>query len=531
MESNPTGARGSRALLTDLYQLTMAQGYLAAGRAEDEAVFHLFFRTLPFGGGYAVACGLADVVSCLDGFHFTAEDLAYLAGLVADDGSALFGEAFLRRLEGLSLRLDVDGIPEGTLVFAHQPLVRVRGPLLEAQLMETALLNAVNFPTLVATKAARICQAAGDAPVLEFGLRRAQGTDGALTASRAAYIGGCAATSNVLAGLRFGIPVRGTHAHSWVMSFDSEPEAFQAYAEAMPNNTVFLVDTYDTLDGVRNAVEAGRALRRRGKTLAGIRLDSGDLAWLSIEARKILDAAGFPDAAIVASNDLDEHLIESLRHQGAKIAVWGVGTKLVTSYDQPALGGVYKLAAVRPAGGRAPWRYCVKVSEQVAKISTPGIQQVRRFSEPGSGRLVADVIYDEEAPPPSGAVEMVDPRDPLRRRVLPPGLGAADLLVPVLRAGRRVYDPPAPAEARARTRREIERLSAWSRRLLNPHQYPVGLEAGLAERRSRLVAAARAAGMARPAGATETAAAAAATAAATTVAPEATAGPAKGESR
>ena len=482
----PRTTRGSLALLTDLYQLTMAQGYFATGRAEHQSVFHLFFRKLPFHGGYAIACGLADVVDYLHGLRFEADDLSYLASLRGNDDRPLFSDAFLRYLGGMALRLDVDAMPEGTLVFAHEPLVRVKGPLLQAQLVETALLNAINFQTLVATKAARVCGAAGDDPVLEFGLRRAQGPDGAVTASRAAYVGGCAATSNVLAGYRFGIPVRGTHAHSWVMSFDTELEAFRAYAEAMPNNTVFLVDTYDTLTGVRHAIEIGLALRERGARLGGIRLDSGDLAWLSIEARKLLDQAGFTDAAIVASNDLDEHLVESLKRQGARITVWGVGTKLVTAYDQPALGGVYKLAAIRGPEGNAPWSYRVKLSEQAAKISTPGIQQVRRYRDPSTGLFVADVICDEEAPPPE-PVELVDPNDPTRRKDLAPGLPCENLLVPVFRDGRQVYDTPSAAQARTRTREQLATLSKWTKRLENPHEYPVGLERGLAERRLALV--------------------------------------------
>lgn len=482
----------SSALLTDLYELTMAQGYFAAGRAQDEAVFHLFFRDLPFQGGYAVACGLADAVAYLEGLRFTQAELAYLAGLRGADERPLFTEGFLRHLETLRPRLDVDAVPEGTLVFGHEPLVRVRGPLLEAQLVETALLNALNFQTLVATKAARVCQAAGGDPVVEFGLRRAQGPDGGLTASRAAYVGGCAATSNVLAGMRFGIPVRGTHAHSWVMAFTSEAEAFRAYAEAMPGNTVLLVDTYDTLAGVRHAIEAGKALRRRGFRLGGIRLDSGDLAWLSIEARKLLDAAGFPDTTILASNDLDEHLIETLKHQGARVNVWGVGTRLVTCHDQPALGGVYKLGAIRAAGSRA-WRGCLKLSEQLAKVSIPGVLQVRRYHDPGSGRFVADVITDEEEPP-AEPVTLVDPRDPSRRRTLAAGLAGEALLAPVFREGRRVYEVPSIQEARTRAESQLARLSSWTRRLRNPHEYPVGIEAALSERRQRLVAAARAAG-------------------------------------
>jgi nicotinate phosphoribosyltransferase len=265
---------------------------------------------------------------------------------------------------------------------------------------------------LIATKAARICQAARDEPVLEFGLRRAQGVDGALAASRAAFLGGCAATSNVLAGQRYGIPLRGTHAHSWVMAFDSEPEAFAAYAEHMPNNCVLLVDTYDTLDGVRHAIAVAHALRARGKRLLGIRLDSGDLAWLSIEARKLLDAAGLRETAIIASNDLDEALIESLKQQGARISTWAVGTRLVTGHDQPALGGVYKLSAIARHGG--PLLPRIKLSNQPGKTSIPGSLQVRRFAR--DGRFVADVIYDQgQQEEPS---VLVDPFDPLRRRSL-----------------------------------------------------------------------------------------------------------------
>ncbi|HEX2751089.1 MAG TPA: nicotinate phosphoribosyltransferase, partial [Verrucomicrobiales bacterium] len=352
-------------LLTDLYQLTMSAAYWKSGKSEQEAVFHLFFRRLPFKGGYAIAAGLEDAVQYLKNFRFSPEDIGYLGTLTGNDGAALFEAGFLEYLAELRMTCDVDAVPEGSLVFAHEPLMRIRGPIVQAQLFETALLNILNFQTLVATKAARVCLAAKGEPVIEFGLRRAQGPDGAVMASRAAFLGGCTATSNVLAGQRLGIPVKGTHAHSWVMSFDSELESFLAYAKAMPNNCTLLVDTYDTLDGVRHAIETGKKLREQGNDLAGIRLDSGDLATLSIEARALLDAAGFQNTSIVASNDLDEQLIESLKQQGATINVWGVGTKLVTSYDQPALGGVYKLGAIRREDGG--WDYKVKLSEQVVK--------------------------------------------------------------------------------------------------------------------------------------------------------------------
>src|SRR2546422_1193636 len=336
-------AISGRALLTDLYQLTMAYGYWRSGRAEREAVFHLFFRDLPFQCGFTLKAGLAPAIEFLRVFQFTEDDLAFLGAIRGNDDQPLFDRGFLDYLGTLRFSCDVDAIPEGTAVFPQEPLLRIQGPILQCQLLETALLNLINFQSLIATKAARVCLAARGEPVLEFGLRRAQGVDGALAASRAAYIGGCAATSNVLAAKLYGIPVRGTHAHSWVMSFDDEREAFRAYAEAMPNNCVFLVDTYDTLEGVRRAVEVGRLLRGRGHEMVGIRLDSGDLAWLSVEARKLLDAAGFPNAVIVASNDLDEHIIVSLKEQGARINVWGVGTKLVTA-DSAAVSCLVSLA-------------------------------------------------------------------------------------------------------------------------------------------------------------------------------------------
>jgi nicotinate phosphoribosyltransferase len=426
------------------------------------------------------------------GFRFEPDDLAYLAELRGADERPLFPAPFLDHLGGLRLALDVDMAAEGDVVFAGEPLVRVRGPVLQAQLVETALLAHVGFPTLVATKAARLCEAAGGDEVLEFGLRRAQGPDGGLTASRAAYVGGCAATSNVLAGRRFGVPVRGTHAHSWVLAFDSEPEAFAAYADALPNNCVFLVDTYDTLEGVRHAVRAGEALRARGHRLLGVRLDSGDLAYLAGEARRLLDAAGFADARVLASNDLDERLVASLRTQGAPIAVWGVGTKLVTAYDQPALGCVYKLTAVRdaPEAGGA-WRPRVKVSEQAAKTTTPGVLQVRRYRGP-DGALLGDMIVDELAPPPDGAeAAMVDPLDATRRKRFAAGAPYAPLLAPVFRAGARVRAAAPLDEARARARAALAALHPGVRRFDNPHRYPVGLERGLYDRRTALVLAAR----------------------------------------
>jgi nicotinate phosphoribosyltransferase len=474
-------------LLTDLYQLTMAAAYWKCGRAEDEAVFHLFFRRTPFGGSYAIAAGLGDAVEWLRNYHFSPEELAYLGTMKGRDGSPLFEASFLDYLRDLRLTVDIDAMPEGTLAFAHEPLLRVRGPLVQGQLLETALLCILNYQTLVATKAARVCEATRGEPVLEFGLRRAQGPDGAMSASRAAFIGGCVATSNVLAGQRFGIPVRGTHAHSWVMSFESEREAFQAYARAMPHNSTFLVDTYDTLGGVREAIEAGRWLREQGHELNGIRLDSGDLAELSIAARQMLDAAGFPNATIVASNDLDEHLIEDLKRQGARISLWGVGTKLVTAYDQPALGGVYKLGAIRRADGG--WDHKVKLSEQPVKISNPGVLQVRRFQDERG--FVGDVIYDDStgAPPPDTAVDVADPSRQWHAR---DGESGDDVLVPILRGGKVVREVEPLTDCRTRARDQLARIPATMRRFLNPKPYFVGLSEDLHATKLRLIAKARA---------------------------------------
>ncbi len=473
-------------LLTDLYQLTMAYGHWKLGRAEQQAVFHLFFRKSPFKGGYAIAAGLSHVVDLLREFRFDPTDIAYLATLTGNDGRALFEPAFLDYLGEMRFACDVDAIPEGTVVFPNQPLLRVRGPILQGQVIETALLNMVNFQTLVATKASRICAAAGGDPVLEFGLRRAQGVDGSLAASRAAYIGGCSSTSNVLAGKLYGIPVKGTHAHSWIMSFDNEPDAFAGYAEAMPNNCVFLVDTYDTLVGVRNAIDVGLQLRRRGHEMVGIRLDSGDLAYLSIEARRLLDEAGFPDAAIVASNDLDEHIIKDLKNQGATIAVWGVGTKLSTAYDQPALGGVYKLGAVEESDGA--WAPRVKLSEQAIKTSIPGMLQVRRFAD--ARGMIADMIYDELTGV-DGARRVVDPTDPTRHKRISPDADARDLLVPVTRNGQVVYENEPLVDIRDRAQQELASLHPGTRRFMNPHEYPVGLEPTLHELRRRMIDDAR----------------------------------------
>ena len=474
--------RSHYSLLTDLYQLTMAYGYWKTGWQEKEAVFNLTFRNSPFGGGFSIACGLAGVIEYLDRYAFNAEDIHYLRSLTGNDGRSIFQSDFLRYLEGLQLTCEVDGFPEGTLVFPHEPVLRVRGPIIQCQLLETTLLNILNFESLIATKAARVCLAAAGDPVLEFGLRRAQGSDGGLTASRAAYVGGCAATSNLLAGKRFGIPVRGTHAHSWVMAFGTELESFEAYARALPNNCVFLVDTFDTVEGVRNAVRVGKQLRKSGHEMVGVRLDSGNLAQLSRDARKILDEAGFAEAVIIASNDLDEHLIAFLKKSGAAIGVWGVGTRMVTADGQPAMGGVYKLSAVRGSAG--DWDYKLKLSEQAVKMSIPGILQVRRFEK--AGKFVGDVIYDVGLGAGSRQ-RLLDSVRVGRERRSPTGAAGADQLVPIWRNGKQVYGPESVDCCRQRVQKQLARLNPGIKRFARPKRYPVGLESRLHRLRERMI--------------------------------------------
>ena len=480
---------GSFALLTDLYQLTMADAYFQVGMAEREAVFHLYFRKAPFHGGFAVSCGQQPALKFLREFHLTAEDLNYLRQLTGDGSKALLSPSFLEILAGLHLSVTVDMVREGTVVFPHEPIARVRGPLWQCQLLETPLLNLLGFQTLVATKAARVAIAAGGDPVLEFGLRRAQGVDGGLSASRAAFVGGCSATSNVLAGQRYGIPVKGTHAHSWVMAFGGEQQAFDAWVDAMPHNSVLLVDTYDTTRGVEHAIAAGRRLRARGHHLAGIRLDSGDLAWLSTEARRLLDSAGFRDTQIIASNDLDEHLIQSLKQQGARIDVWGVGTRLSTAFDHPALGAVYKLAALGSDDGS--WNYPIKLSEQAVKISTPGLQQILRFSL--NDEFVGDAIVNEADGPTShdAAVTMIDPADPNRQKTFSADVARAPLLVPVFGQGACLAEQETLHDIQSRVRAELARLNNSVKRFENPHSYPVGLEQGLHRLKTTLIRKAR----------------------------------------
>ncbi|MCF2442974.1 nicotinate phosphoribosyltransferase [Dyadobacter sp. CY345] len=472
----------SLSLLTDLYQLTMAYGYWKSGKAEQEAVFNLYFRKHPFHGGFTIACGLSSVIDYLNEYRIDEEDLDYIGSLLGSDGKPLFEEGFLDYLRDMEFKCSVDAIPEGTVVFPNEPLLRIQGPVLQCQLLETPLLNLINFQSLIATKAARMRLVANDDALLEFGLRRAQGPDGGMTASRAAYIGGFDATSNVLAGKLYGIPVKGTHAHSWVMSFESELESFETYALHMPNNVTLLVDTYNSIQGVENAIKVGKQLRERGYELGGIRLDSGDLAYLSIEARKLLDDAGFEKTNIVASNDLDEYIMDSLKIQGAKINVWGIGTKLVTAFDQPALGGVFKLAAIKNDSGE--WDYKLKLSEQAIKVSTPGIQQVRRFRD--AKGFISDMIFNIETPL-IGKSTMVDPYDFTKTRSFSDTIQFEDLLVPIFAKGILIYDLPSIHETKQRVEQQLEHFHSGIKRFVNPHTYPVGLEQELFDLKTELI--------------------------------------------
>ena len=474
------------ALTTDLYEVTMACGYWKTGVNDHEAAFHVTFRENPFGGEFTIACGLATAIDFLRTFHFTETQIAYLASQRGNDGKPLFSAGFLDHLRSLRLTCEIDAIPEGTLVFPNEPLIRVRGPIIQCQILETALLNILNFESLIATKAARVCLAAENDPVIEFGLRRAQGVDGGLTAARAAYVGGCAGTSNLQAGQRFGIPVSGTQAHSWIMFFENEREAFEAYAKAMPNNCVFLVDTYNSLDGVRHAIDAARHLRKNGYEMIGVRLDSGDRVALSIETRRMLDKAGFTNAKIVCSGDLDEHAIADLKRHGAKMDMWGVGTKLTTGQPDAALGGIYKLGAVRRPGGQ--WQYRIKLSDERAKTSVPGLLQVRRFHEP-DGRFVADAIYEIDHAPGEPCT-IVNLETEKKTQILAKTYHS-DLLVPIFRKGELVYQAPELDASRECARQQLSRLPQEVARLDSPRDYPVGLEKSLHELRSTLISRAK----------------------------------------
>lgn len=459
----------AEALLTDFYELTMAAGYFACGKSSDTATFDLYFRQNPFRGGYAIAAGLEDAVRAVLDLRFQSRDLDFLAGLRSTRKRPLFAEDFLRYLAEFRFRGSIRAIPEGTVVFANEPLLEVSGGLIECQIVETVLLCHINFQTLIATKAARMWEAAGRGTIVEFGLRRAQGPDGALSASRAAYIGGAASTSNVLGAVRFGIPPRGTQAHSWVQSFPSELEAFRAYARCFPDDCVLLVDTYDVLaSGLPNAVIVAREMEQQGGSLSGIRIDSGDLAFLSRRAREILDRAGFPHVRILASNELDEYAISQIMAQGGRIDGWGVGTKLVTGegIGGSALGGVYKMVE---HNGRPK----IKLSNNPAKTTNPGSKKIVRFYSE-DGMMAADAVGASYENMAAGEVLIVDPANPLRRKTLTE-TARVELLRDIVVDGRLVCDFPSLEEIRERRVAELDRLDPSYKRLLNPHEYKVGL--------------------------------------------------------
>jgi nicotinate phosphoribosyltransferase len=468
------------ALLTDLYQLTMVGGYVHEGKQDQWANFDYFFRRIPDDGGYCVLAGLADVIEYVRTLRFSQEDLSYL------DELGIFSKEFLAYLEVFKFTGDLWAIPEGTVVFPHEPLIRVTAPLPEAQLIETTLLNVMNFQTLIATKGARVHWAAQGDPVVDFGLRRAHGPDGALMASRAAYIGGVDATSNVLAGRLYGIPVRGTHAHSWVESFPQELDAFRAYAKVYSDTCLLLVDTYDTLkSGVPNAILVGRELRKKGAELKGIRLDSGDLAYLSKKARSLLDEAGFPEATIVASSDLDEWIIQSLKRQRAQVDLWGVGTRLVTSFSCPALGGVYKLTALDENGKRMVPK--IKRSDNPEKITNPGLKKVVRMYDK-RGRMRGDVLFlDEEIIPEGRSIRAHHPMFPHVFKTYPVRFKMQELMVPIFQKGELVYQSPPLPTMREQTLENLKALDAAYKRFRNPHTYHVSLSPYLFGIKQRLL--------------------------------------------
>lgn len=471
-------------LLTDLYELTMMQGYFQHKDQNETVIFDAFYRANPGEGGYSVAAGLEQVIQYIKELHFSEDDIEYLAGL------GIFGRDFLDYLKDFKFTGDIYAIPEGSVIFPREPLIKVIAPIMQAQLIETAILNIINHQSLIATKAARVCYAARGDGIMEFGLRRAQGPDAGTYGARAAVIGGCIGTSNVLCGRLFDVPVKGTHAHSWIMSFPDEYTAFKTYAEMYPSACILLVDTYDTLkSGVPNAIRVFKEMREAGVPLTfyGIRLDSGDLAYLSKKARKMLDAAGFPDAVISASNDLDEFLIDSLKVQGAAITSWGVGTNLITSKDCPSFGGVYKLAAIMDKDGHFIPK--IKLSENSEKVTNPGNKTIYRIYEKESGKIKADLIcladetFDENEP-----LLLFDPLEPWKKTKLPGGsYTMREIMIPVFRNGECCYESPKVMDIREYCRKELDTLWDETRRLVNPHKVYVDLSKKLYDMKIELL--------------------------------------------
>ena len=469
-------------LLTDFYELTMAQGYFK-NNFNNKVVFEAFYRSNPSGSGYSICAGLDQVIEYIKNLHFTGDDIEYLRGL------KIFDEDFLEYLSVFKFTGDIYAIPEGSVIFPRTPLVKVVAPMIEAQLVETAILNIINHQSLIATKAARVCYAAEGDGVMEFGLRRAQGPDAGTLGARAAVIGGCVGTSNVLAAKEFDVPAMGTHAHSWIMSFGDELTAFRKYAELYPRGTTLLVDTYDTIQsGLPNAIKVFEEMRDRG-TLSenyGIRLDSGDLAYLSKKARRMLDEAGFEDAKITASSDLDEYLIQSLKTQGAQVDSWGVGTNLITSKDSPSFGGVYKLAAIEEDGKFIPK---MKLSENPWKMTDPGNKRLLRVYEKDSGKVKADLMvlqhetYSEDEP-----LLLFDPISTWKKTHLAPGTYTLrEMLKPIFISGKCVYESPSVMDIRDYCAKEKDSLWDETKRFLNPHEVYVDLSQELYDAKHNLI--------------------------------------------
>ncbi len=476
--------RQNLTLMTDLYELTMMQGYFKHRDENKTVIFDAFFRVNPFGGGYSIMAGLEQLIKYVKELHFSPQDIDYLRSL------GIFDEDFLEYLANFRFTGDIWSIPEGTLVFPREPLVKVIAPIMQAQLVETAILNIINHQSLIATKAARICYAAKGDPIMEFGLRRAQGPDAGTYGARAAVIAGCAGTSNVLCGELFDVPVMGTHAHSWIMSFDDEFTAFKTYAELYPGACTLLVDTYDTLgSGVPNAIRTFEYMRDKGLPLdhIGIRLDSGDLAYLSKKARKMLDDAGFPQAKITASNDLDEHLILSLKMQGAAINSWGVGTHLITAKDNPSFGGVYKLAAIMDGNGEFLPK--IKLSENSEKVPNPGNKKIIRVYDKAEHKIIGDLIcLEEEQFSEDEPLLLFDPAEPWKKTRLKPGeFTLRDIMVQVFRDGECTYTSPKTMDIRSYCLEEQATLWEESRRLTNPHKIYVDLSKKLYDMKLRLL--------------------------------------------
>lgn len=465
---------------TDLYELTMAAGYDLLGKRNQLACFDLYYRRNPDNGGFCVLAGLESVINYVNNLGLFPDDISYFQDM------GLFSESALATLSaGIRFSGDIWAVPEGSVVFPNEPLIRVVAPIPEAQILETTMLALVGHQTLIATKASRMCIATRNAPVVDFGTRRAHGVHAALFGARAAYIGGCEGSSNVKAGKLFGIPVRGTHAHSWIESFDSEIEAFEGFARAFPNNCVLLVDTYDTIEGIRNAIKVARKMEHQGTRLMGIRIDSGDLAYYSKAARSMLDEAGYSYVKILASSDLDEWIIESLREQGAKIDIWCVGTKLMTSYQTPALGVVYKLMAADRGDGRLTPK--IKISENPSKVTNPGVKKIVRFYN-GSHSMIGDLLCHVDEPLPRDVpVTAHHPMYDYMKKTYRPPYSAQELMVPIFLKGRQVYEPPSLEEIRKKAQLDIDALEPEYKRLPNPHIYKVSLSEELYRTKKKLL--------------------------------------------